>query len=100
MAALHCTKERKKKQSHFFSNHKERAVVRSENQEGHLVLDEYNMPSHLVEIGLTYLPKTGGGGGWGACDSPGFRVRDSSLLQLQAILLRNSFFQCLDLMLI
>ena len=61
MAALHCTKERKKKQSHFFSNHKERAVVRSENQEGHLVLDEYNMPSHLVEIGLTYLPKTGGG---------------------------------------
>ena len=57
-------------------------------------------PPPLGEIGLTYLPKTGGGEGWGACDSPGFRVRDSSLLQLQAILLRNSFFQCLDLMLI
>ena len=59
-------------------------------------------PPPLGEIGLTYLPKTGGGGGggWGAWDSPGFRVRDSSLLQLQAILLRNSFFQCLDLMLI
>ena len=41
--------------------HKEKAVVRSENPEGHVVLDGYNMPSHLVEIGLTYLPKTGGG---------------------------------------
>ena len=45
--------------AHF---HKERAVVRSENPEGHVVLDGYNMPTHLVEIGLTYLPKTGGGG--------------------------------------
>ena len=77
MAALHCTKERKKKQSHFFSNHKERAVVRSENQEGHLVLDEYNMPSHLVEIGLTYLPKTGGGAcapQAPVCDRPAFHL--------------------------
>jgi hypothetical protein len=42
------------------------------------------MPSHLVEIGLTYLPKTGGGGAlappgphlWQACFSPGAKIQN------------------------
>ena len=38
-----------------------RAVARSENPEGLVVLGGDNVPSPLVEIGLTDLPKTGGG---------------------------------------
>ena len=37
-----------------------RAVARSENLWGHIVLGEDNVPP-LVEIGLFYLSKTGGG---------------------------------------
>ena len=36
-----------------------RAVAMSENLWGHIVLGEDNVPP-LVEIGLTYLPKSGG----------------------------------------
>ena len=39
-----------------------RAVARSENPGGLVVLGEENVPL-LVEIGLTDLPKTGGKGG-------------------------------------
>ena len=38
-----------------------RAVARSENLKGHVILGGDNVPS-LVEIGLTDLPKVGGGG--------------------------------------
>ena len=38
-----------------------RAVARSENPGGHVVLGGDNVPP-LVEIGLTDPPKTGGGG--------------------------------------
>ena len=37
-----------------------RAVARSENPEGHVILGGDNVPP-LVEIGLTDLPKSGGG---------------------------------------
>ena len=53
-----------------------RAVARSENPGGHIVLGGDNVPP-LVEIGLTDLPKAGGRGGGGlrppsplACNSP------------------------------
>ena len=37
-----------------------RAVARSENPGGHVVLGGDNVPPPLVEIGLTDLPKSGG----------------------------------------
>ena len=51
-----------------------RAVARSENLGGHIVLGGDNVPP-LVEIGLTDLPKSGGGPGPpppapSACDGP------------------------------
>ena len=50
-----------------------RAVAKSENPGGHVVLGGDNVPP-LVEIGLTDLPKSGGHGPPGppTCDGPDF----------------------------
>ena len=47
-----------------------RAVARSENLGGHVILGGDNLPP-LVEIGLTDLTKSGGGTSPPACDGPG-----------------------------
>ena len=51
-----------------------KAVARSENSGGHVVLGGDNVP-FLVDIGLNDLPKTGGGGP--ACDRPAYVVHYS-----------------------
>ena len=64
-----------------------RAVARSENPGGHVVLGGDNVPPPLVETGLTDLSKRGGGGtGPPACDRPGiswclhFQILNTSLV--------------------
>ena len=61
-----------------------RAVARSENPGGHIVLGGDNVPP-LVEIGLTDLSKSGGGGHRPpACDRPesafGICIKNHTLL--------------------